>query len=115
MKETASLAGRKFSFIFGIYRLNINLFLGHTERIWCICWSYCGKYLASCGGDRTIKIWSRSDDFTEFQCICTLEDIHKRTIRAVSWSPCGNFIAACSFDASTSIYKKVSGSKIKIT
>lgn len=61
--------------------------------------------LASCGGDRSIKIWSEQN--SQWTCAQTLSDPNiTRTIRWVSWSPCGQKIASASFDASILIWKK---------
>lgn len=32
---------------------------GHTERVWCIRWSPDGNILASCGGDKSIRLWAQ--------------------------------------------------------
>jgi WD40 repeat protein len=36
-------------------------FLGHTDRVWSVAESSCGRYLASASGDGTVRIWSLSD------------------------------------------------------
>jgi WD40 repeat protein len=58
---------------------------GHTEdRIWHASWSRSGTYLATCGEDRTIRIWSSTtknwtnDSIT---CIAVLENGQSRTLR----------------------------------
>lgn len=62
--------------------------------------------LASCSGDRTVRIWSFHADAGEWQCDSLLEEEeHDRTIRAVSWSPDGRCLATASFDASTAIWR----------
>ncbi len=62
--------------------------------------------LASCGGDRTVRIWSFHADAQEWRCDSLLEEEeHDRTIRAVSWSPNGKLLATASFDASTAIWR----------
>ena len=35
---------------------------GHTDRVWCVSWSPLGKYLATCGGDKQIRIWSKQHE-----------------------------------------------------
>ncbi len=58
---------------------------GHKEdRIWHASWSKSGLYLATCGEDRSIRIWSsfnRLWDSASIKCIATLEDGQSRTLR----------------------------------
>ena len=75
---------------------------GHIERIWCVRWHPNGRWLASCGADRTIKIWSKEGD--EWKCLSTLNDGHQRTIRFIAWSHDGRFLASASFDGTTCIW-----------
>lgn len=79
----------------------------HTGRVWNVAWHPKGDALASCGEDKTIRIWTKDDNKWVNKTI--LADGHKRTIRAVSWSPCGNYLASASFDATTAIWDKKSG------
>ncbi|MCI4380960.1 hypothetical protein PGIGA_G00246020 [Pangasianodon gigas] len=74
------------------------------SRCWYVAWSPTGALLASCGGDRAIRIWAKEGD--TWQCKCVLSDGHQRTVRKISWSPCGNYLASASFDATTCIWKK---------
>lgn len=37
--------------------IKVSTIHGHSERIWCACWSPCGTALATCSSDLTIKIW----------------------------------------------------------
>jgi WD40 repeat protein len=32
---------------------------GHTDRVWSVAWSPSGKAIASCSGDKTVRIWAR--------------------------------------------------------
>lgn len=82
---------------------------GHTDRVWGLAWSPSGKQLASCSGDRTVRIWSfhagNDEESSRWQCDAVLEEEdHDRTIRSVDWSPDGRCLATASFDASTAIW-----------
>ena len=38
--------------------LNSLVLEGHSGVVWCVSWNNSGKTLASCGEDRTIKLWN---------------------------------------------------------
>jgi WD40 repeat protein len=69
--------------------------------VWCAAWSPTGTTLATCSGDKTVRLWARvdsgaahqpgqtppapEDETPNWACVATLEELHNRTIRRVSW------------------------------
>ncbi|GMH39149.1 hypothetical protein BSKO_07047 [Bryopsis sp. KO-2023] len=87
----------------------IQVLEGHMDPIWGLAWSPKGDMLASCGADKTVRIWQHSGNDDRWHCTAILEDTHTRTIRACCWSPCGKYLATASFDATTSIWEVEGG------
>lgn len=70
-----------------------------------------GDMLASCGGDRTVRIWRRDPGAQPERWLCAaiLDDTHTRTIRSACWSPCGRYLATASFDRTTAVWQHAGG------
>ncbi|CAD6184427.1 unnamed protein product [Caenorhabditis auriculariae] len=80
------------------------------SRIWMVSWHYSGNFLASCGDDKAVRIWTfNQDSKPHLDCRTTLDDSHTRTIRCVNFSHCGKLLASSSFDASIVIYQQEDG------
>ncbi|KAL1822544.1 hypothetical protein DCAR_0310361 [Daucus carota subsp. sativus] len=86
---------------------------GHTDRVWGLAWNPTSgadgvpAVLASCSGDKTVKIWQKSPSTSSFHLKATIEETHTRTVRSCSWSPSGKLLATASFDATTAIWEQV--------
>lgn len=64
--------------------------------------------MASCSGDKTVRLWERDEASREpvWYCTTVLEHTHTKTIRCVSWSPAGAALVTASFDGTTAIWRK---------
>lgn len=79
---------------------------GHEERVWNLAWSPDGSILASCGQDKTVRLWRRGPGPQDWICFAVLEDAHGRSIRSCAWSNDGNVLATASFDATITIWER---------
>jgi len=96
---------------------------GHTDRVWHVSFHPKHELLASCSGDKTVRLWEPEPSSTpkaagvepRWRCVEVLEGVATRTIRVCEWSPDGRFLATCSFDGAVRVWEVniVTGGRVK--
>ena len=80
---------------------------GHKGIAWHVAWHPEGNLLASCGSDKTIRIWGLKGG--RWESLSVLDDSATKTIRSCEWSPCGRFLASVSFDGTCTVWEMLNG------
>uniref|UniRef100_A0A3B4X6I5 WD repeat, SAM and U-box domain-containing protein 1 n=1 Tax=Seriola lalandi dorsalis TaxID=1841481 RepID=A0A3B4X6I5_SERLL len=76
----------------------------HLDDVnWC---AFSAKLLATCSGDKTLRIYNTSD-FSELS-FSPLSG-HGYSVHCCCFSPCGQFLVSCSTDATTVVWSMVTG------
>ncbi|TNN86423.1 putative cytosolic iron-sulfur protein assembly protein ciao1 [Liparis tanakae] len=76
------------------------------SRCWFVSWSPTGTLLASCGGDKAIRIWGREvDEEDEYECV-TVVNSHTQDVKHIVWHPTQELLASASYDNNICIYKE---------
>ncbi|CAO3659979.1 unnamed protein product [Umbelopsis ramanniana] len=80
---------------------------GHNDRVWQVAWSPNGNMLASCSGDKTVRIWANTShsDTSKWDCIDVLMERINEPFRSVAWAPNGKELATASFDSTTGVWE----------
>ncbi|ORY38620.1 WD40 repeat-like protein, partial [Rhizoclosmatium globosum] len=93
---------------------------GHSDRVWHAAWHPSQLQLVTCGGDKAVRVWtsnettstSTSKEATWTQS-ASIDDAHKRTVRAVAFSPDATLLTSAGFDGATAIWESVGGSEFE--
>lgn len=80
---------------------------GHKDFIRCLAMSPCGKIIASCSSDMTVRLWNLSSGVA----IVTLRG-HTGFVSCMTFSPDGMQIASGSWDRTVRLWNVTSGSQI---
>ncbi|VDM76108.1 unnamed protein product, partial [Strongylus vulgaris] len=63
------------------------------SRVWMVSWNHSGTLLASCGDDKTVRIWKKTSK-------CNKLEGHESEVKCCAFSPSDEFLATCSRDKS---------------
>src|SRR5262249_24794975 len=88
-------------------QVHVGTLQGHTAPVQSVAYSPCGRWIASAGGDKTIRIWEAATR----REIRTLGE-QTAPILSVAFRPCGNHLASAGSDARVTIWDLATGRKI---
>jgi ribosome assembly protein 4 len=77
---------------------------GHTDSILCVQFSGNGKYLASGGGDTTVRFWDIETETPIYN-----GELHKSWVLMLAFSPCSTMLASASVDGSFIVWNPETG------
>jgi len=74
-----------------------------------------GASIASCSGDKMVRIWVQNDMDGSWRCAHVLEGAHYGTVRSCCWSPDEKHLATASFDKRVAIWEYYNGEWENVT
>eukprot|EP00727_Mastigamoeba_balamuthi_P007693 m51a1_g3544 hypothetical protein (481) ;mRNA; f:988778-990464 len=77
---------------------------GHTDSVLCVQFSTDGNALASCGGDRTVRIWDLTTQTPKAEC-----KGHRDWVLCVAWSPDCSLVASGARDGDVRVWDAKTG------
>ena len=81
----------------------------HTSDVMCVAFTH--SKLATCGGDKTVRLWN-TDDFAEEECSPLLG--HTYYVQCCAFSPFGTVLASCSTDGKLILWDTKNGSELAV-
>eukprot|EP00927_Polykrikos_kofoidii_P007799 TRINITY_DN13201_c0_g1_i1.p1 TRINITY_DN13201_c0_g1~~TRINITY_DN13201_c0_g1_i1.p1 ORF type:complete len:473 (-),score=58.46 TRINITY_DN13201_c0_g1_i1:234-1565(-) len=75
---------------------------GHESEVKSVTFSPSGEYLATCGRDKSVWIYSTEVAF-EYECVAILQS-HVQDVKMVKWHPSQDVLFSCSYDDTVKVW-----------